>query len=119
MAVSLLVGRVSDIPRGEGRTVDVAGTTVALFHTHAGEIYATQPFCPHRAGPLADGLLGGATVVCPLHDRVFDLRTGCGLSHEKPTIATYPVEVSPAGEIRLDPALVAATPVTETLPEPA
>ena len=92
--MNLRIAAVADIPAGEGRLVEAGGRAIAVFHTADGDVFATQPYCPHRGGPLADGLLGGATVVCPLHDRVFDLRTGCGLSHEKPEIATYPVEVS-------------------------
>ncbi len=99
MADEVFLARSHDIPKGEGRNFDVEGRTVAVFHTQAGEIYATQPHCPHRQGPLADGLMGGATIVCPLHDRVFDLKTGCGLSHENLTIKTYPLRVSDAGEI--------------------
>jgi nitrite reductase/ring-hydroxylating ferredoxin subunit len=62
--------------------------------------FATQPDCPHLSGPLADGLLGGATVVCPLHEWAFDLATGaaaaggCG-------IEIYPVRMAEDGTILL------------------
>jgi len=54
----------------------MGATTVAVFHTHSGRVFATQPECPHKQGPLADGLVGGTTVVCPLHERAFSLETG-------------------------------------------
>jgi nitrite reductase (NADH) small subunit len=104
MTEGILLATVDQVPKGEGRTFEVAGRRVAVFHTHSGEVFATQAECPHRAGPLADGLLGGTTVVCPLHDRTFDLRTGCGLSDNTRAIEVYPVEVSGEGEIRLVPA---------------
>jgi nitrite reductase (NADH) small subunit len=86
------IGDISQIPSGEGRVFDVKGLRLAVFHTRAGEVFATQAHCPHRGGPLADGLVDAATVVCPLHDRAYDLRTGAGLGNDC-SIATYPVEV--------------------------
>jgi nitrite reductase (NADH) small subunit len=74
----VLVGDVAAVPPGEGRTFDVAGVPIAVFHTRSGEVFATQAACPHKGGPLADGLVGAGTVICPLHDRIFDLRTGAG-----------------------------------------
>ena len=74
----VLVGEVTQVPAGEGRVFAVAGRRIALFHTRSGEFYATQPSCPHKGGPLADGLVGAATVICPLHDRTYDLRSGLG-----------------------------------------
>jgi nitrite reductase (NADH) small subunit len=53
---------------------------VAVFHTRAGDVFATQAQCPHKAGPLADGMVGDATLVCPLHDWRFDLATGTAIS---------------------------------------
>ena len=98
-----LLATLDQIPKGEGRTFEVAGQRLAVFHTHSGEVFAVQAHCPHRSGPLADGLLGGTSVVCPLHDWTFDLRTGCGLTHERASIATYPVRVSHDGRIWLVP----------------
>ena len=93
------LGPLAQIPLGEGREFTLEGETVAVFHTRRG-VYATQALCPHRGGPLADGLLGGTTVVCPYHAWKFDLGTGeaqmgaCG-------IATFPVRVDEAGAIWL------------------
>ena len=52
------------------------GRDVAVFRCRSGEVYATEAECPHRGGPLADGLVGSHSVICPLHGFVFDLRTG-------------------------------------------
>ena len=92
------LGSLSQIPPGEGRNFRIGMLRIAVFHARQGAVYASQAACPHRLGPLADGLLGGNTVVCPLHGWKFDLVTGrttngeCGLS-------TYPVTVSASGEI--------------------
>jgi nitrite reductase (NADH) small subunit len=95
------VGDVAQLPRGEGRTYDVAGLQIAVFHTRAGAVFATQAACPHKGGPLADGLVGGETVICPLHDRAFDLRTGQGLEPDC-ALAVYPVTLGDDGKIWLD-----------------
>jgi nitrite reductase (NADH) small subunit len=91
------IGPISQIPCGEGRNFEVNGARLAVFRTRSGEVYATQAACPHLGGPLADGLLDAATVVCPLHDRAFDLRTGIGPDC---TITTYAVQIED-GEILL------------------
>ena len=96
------LGPVSNVPPGEGRVYLVDGEKIAVFHTRGGEVYAVQAECPHRGGPLADGLLGGATLICPLHAWKFDLKTGealfgdCGLK-------TFPVCVDASGQMILFP----------------
>ena len=94
------VGHVSQIPKGEGRNFDLGGLRVAVFHMHDGAVFATQPDCPHLGGPLADGLTGVNTVMCPLHDRLYDLRSGAGLNTDC-QIKVYPTRVSGDGEIWL------------------
>ncbi len=70
---------LSAIPLGEGRTFEVQGEQIAVFRTREGEVFAVQAECPHKGGPLADGLVGGSTVICPLHAWKFDLKTGLPL----------------------------------------
>jgi len=91
-----LLGPLSQIPPGEGRNFLVGGVEVAVFHIRDGRVYATQAQCPHRGGPLADGLTDGASVVCPLHDRVFSLASGEGIGNDC-RIVVYPSRVSGAG----------------------
>jgi nitrite reductase (NADH) small subunit len=94
------LGPVSSIPPGEGRVYSVRGEKIAVFRTRGGAFYAVQAECPHRGGPLADGLLGGTTLICPLHAWKFDLTTGralfgdCGLK-------TFPVMVDALEQIVL------------------
>jgi nitrite reductase (NADH) small subunit len=93
-------GHISAIPVGEGRMLRVDGHLVAVFHLRDGGVRATQPWCPHRAGPLADGLLGDHELVCPLHARTFSLRTGEAGPGET-GVVTYPAQVSGDGTIVL------------------
>lgn len=74
----IAVCTVEDVPRGEGRVVVVDGVRIAVFHA-AGGWFAVAASCPHRGGPLADGIVSDTTVTCPLHDRRFDLATGAAL----------------------------------------
>ncbi|MDQ6778693.1 MAG: Rieske 2Fe-2S domain-containing protein [Actinomycetota bacterium] len=69
------VAHVSDVPLLEGRRASVDGRPIALFRLPGGWA-ATDAACPHRGGPLADGLLTGRCVACPLHGSRFDLQTG-------------------------------------------
>lgn len=65
----------ADVPPLEGRSVTVAGRRVAVFNTTDG-FRALDAACPHKAGPLADGILSDSCVVCPLHGWRIDLTTG-------------------------------------------
>jgi nitrite reductase (NADH) small subunit len=85
------VCRTTDVPLGEGRAVTVDGRRIALFHTPAGW-YALDHACPHKGGPLADGILADACVACPLHERRYDLRTGAAVGGGEP-VAAHDVEV--------------------------
>ncbi len=62
-----VVGRVEDVPLGEGRAFVVGDTQVAVFRLRDGSLHATQAACPHAGGPLADGQTDLDVLVCPLH----------------------------------------------------
>ena len=95
-----VIGTLEQIPRGEGRNFEVGGRKVAVFRTHGDEVFASQAECPHLAGPLADGMLGGTTIMCPLHDRAYDLRTGAVISGEC-GIEVFPVRKGVDGTLLL------------------
>lgn len=92
--------RVEEIPVGEGRTVVVDGVQVAVFRLRDGSLRAIDAVCPHRGGPLADGLADNCVVVCPLHGHAFDLSSGTEVSGADLSVRSYPVEVV-GGAIRL------------------
>ena len=93
------LGPVDQIPPGEGRRINVGHIPVAVFRTRSGEVYATQALCPHRAGPLADGIIGGGELHCPLHSYKFDLTTGGPIGNECKALKTYPVEIDDRGNL--------------------
>ena len=92
------LGPLAQIPEGEGRMFECQGRLVAVFHLRGGGVRATQSWCPHRGGPLADGIVAGTTLVCPLHARRFDLDTGEGATADC-AIATYPARIAEDGGI--------------------
>ena len=98
------LGGAEQIPLGEGRRFQVDGIGVAVFRSRQGEVYATQAECPHRAGPLADGLIGGDALICPLHNFRFSLATGEPLGNDCPSLQTYPASLNEAGDIIIGPA---------------
>jgi len=99
---AVMIGELAQIPMGEGRTFSVGGRRIAVFRAYNDEVFATQAECPHLNGPLADGLTGSGTVVCPLHERAYDLRTGLGLNGECTRLAVFAVSVRDGDEIWLE-----------------
>lgn len=83
----------SAIPPGRGRCVEVAGRRIAVWNA-GGTFYAIDDDCPHAGGPLSEGDLEGALVICPWHGAAFDLATGaCREGPSDEDVATYPVRV--------------------------
>jgi nitrite reductase (NADH) small subunit len=89
--VTTRVCRVDDVPLGEGRAVEIDGHRIAVFQTRNGW-HAVDQRCPHRGGPLADGIVADGCVTCPLHDRRFDLATGRCHSDDL-EVGVYRVEI--------------------------
>jgi nitrite reductase (NADH) small subunit len=85
------VGAVDEIPVGEGRTFAVDGGQVAVFRLRDGSLRAIDAVCPHRGGPLADGLADDRVVVCPLHGHTFDMGTGAEAGGADMSVRRYPV----------------------------
>jgi nitrite reductase (NADH) small subunit len=96
------LGPLAAVPVGEGRVYRLAEREVVVFRTRTGGIYATQAECPHRNGPLSDGLLADHCVICPLHGYAFDLRTGRAVGSQCPPLVTYHASVDAGGELTVE-----------------
>jgi nitrite reductase (NADH) small subunit len=86
------LGPVNFIPLGEGRAYIVNDLTIAVFRQRDGRLFAADNSCPHRGGPLADGVVGAGKVICPLHAWKFDLETG-RCQGENVALRTYPAQI--------------------------
>ena len=87
------LGRVDAIPLGQGRCFVIGGQEIAVFRQRDGRLFASENRCPHRHGPLAEGMLGSGRVICPLHAHLFDLETGSG-NEAAECVRVYAVEES-------------------------
>jgi nitrite reductase (NADH) small subunit len=97
----IALGPVDDIPVGEGRAYAVEGRQVVVFRLRDGSLRALDAVCPHRGGPLADGLTDSRVVVCPLHGFTYDLATGEEVANGGASVTAYPVHADGAGTIHL------------------
>lgn len=98
--VEVCLGPRDLVPLGEGRRFVVGAEEIAVFRGRDGSLYAIQNRCPHRDGPLAEGILGAGQVICPYHAYKFDVATGACLTDPTCSLRTYPVREE-AGEIRV------------------
>lgn len=80
------------IPKQEGRRVTYNQYEIALFHL-GHEYLAIDNQCPHKQGPLADGIISGKSVFCPLHNLKISLESGCALNGGKGQVKTYPIKM--------------------------
>ena len=97
------IGALTDIPARGGRVVKTPAGCIAVFRAFDDTVFALDDRCPHKGGPLSDGIVHGHKVTCPLHSLVIDLETGSAPSPEDGAVRTHGVRVE-AGRILLDPA---------------
>ncbi len=95
------LGPVDQIPAGEGRTFVVDDRQIVVFRLRDGSLRALGAVCPHRGGPLADGLIDNRVVICPLHGFTYDLATGCEVANGGQSVTAYPVHADDSGTIQL------------------
>lgn len=89
----LEVGRLEDIPRLGARVVRLNTGDVAVFRTATDEVFALADRCPHKGGPLSQGLVYGRKVACPLHNWSVHLDSGEAVAPDKGCTTVYPVKV--------------------------
>ena len=89
------VGAVTDVPLRGARRIPTPHGVVAVFRTGDGNLYALKDQCPHKGGPLSQGIVHGRAVTCPLHNWSIDLATGepMGADHGKGCTPIVPLKV--------------------------
>ena len=95
-----LIGRIEDIPRQGARCVKNGETTIAVFRTSDDRVFAMEDRCPHKNGPLSQGIVHDGCVTCPLHNWVISLETGTAQGADEGSTKTYPVRLD-NGEVFL------------------
>ncbi|MBU6206762.1 MAG: nitrite reductase small subunit NirD [Alphaproteobacteria bacterium] len=88
------IGPVEQLPALGARTLPVqGGDEIAIFRTATGKIYALVNKCPHKAGPLSQGIVHDTTVTCPLHNWRISLVTGKALGDDAGCVPTISVKI--------------------------
>jgi nitrite reductase (NADH) small subunit len=86
------VGTLSDIPRRGARCIRAADATIAIFRTADDRVFALEDRCPHRGGPLSQGMVHDGCVTCPLHNWVISLDTGTAEGADEGAVRTFPMK---------------------------
>jgi nitrite reductase (NADH) small subunit len=101
------IGAISDIPLRGARLVKSAAGCIAVFRVAENEAFAIDDACPHKGGPLSQGIVHGRAVTCPLHNWVIALDTGTAQGADAGQVKTYPLKIE-KGRILLDRRSLAA-----------
>ena len=88
------VCRLEDIPKlGARRYLRADGNTIAVFRTAGDNVFALRDACPHKGGPLSQGIVFGESVACPLHNWCIDLKSGVASAPDESSVQRFEVRV--------------------------
>lgn len=99
------IAALDDIPSKGARLIRTPDGCVAIFRTHDDRVFALDDRCPHKGGPLSEGIVAGHTITCPLHSWVFDLNTGLAQGADEGSVRTHPVRVE-GGRVLVAPQMI-------------
>ena len=85
--------KLDDIPPSQARTVNAGGVAIAVFRLTNNRVKAVENRCPHKQGPLAEGIISGDDVLCPLHNWRVSLESGEVAAPDSGCVKTYLVKV--------------------------
>lgn len=88
------VGNLEDIPRQGSRIINTSTGEIALFRSVDDQVFALKNRCPHKNGPLSQGIVHGTRVTCPLHSWVIDLESGEAIAPDSGCAHRYEVRVA-------------------------
>jgi len=87
------VVKLEDIPQLGSRVIETDTVKIAVFRTSSDEVFAIKDECPHKQGPLSQGIVHGTSVTCPLHNWKIDLASGEALGPDEGCTNTYSTKV--------------------------
>ena len=94
------IGALDDVPRLGSRVVRAADMKIAIFRTDDDRVFALEDKCPHKQGPLSQGIMHGSVVTCPLHAWTISLKTGEAQGEDRGCVPVIPLRVD-AGRLYL------------------
>jgi nitrite reductase (NADH) small subunit len=98
-----VICRVEDIPvLGSRRVARSRGVDVAVFRNSEDQVFALLDRCPHKGGPLSQGIVFGTSVACPLHNWTIGLADGCAQGADEGCTPKFACKVD-GGQVLLDP----------------
>ena len=103
------IGALNDIPVLGSRIVRTASGDIAVFRTADDEVFALDDRCPHKGGPLSQGIVHNKRVTCPLHNFVIELASGNAVAPDEGCAHSHPAKVE-NGTVFLSVRQAAATP---------
>jgi nitrite reductase (NADH) small subunit len=89
----IAIGTIADIPLRGARCVDTPQGKIGVFRTAEDQVFAIEDHCPHKGGPLSQGIVHDASVTCPLHNWVFSLETGKAQGADEGSVRTIRLKV--------------------------
>ena len=108
MAQWKTICKVEDIPlMGARRVARNQGTEIAIFRTQNNKVFALLDKCPHKGGPLSQGIVYGESVACPLHNWNIGLTDGCAKAPDEGCTPKFSVKVE-GGAVFLETAELAS-----------
>ncbi len=84
---------LEDIPQLGSRVIKTDTMNIAVFRTAGDKVFAMKDECPHKQGPLSQGIVHGTSVTCPLHNWKIDLASGQALGPDEGCTNVFPVKV--------------------------
>ena len=97
----IAIGTLSDIPPRGARCVDTPAGKIAVFRTAEDRVFAIDDHCPHKGGPLSQGIVFDNRVACPLHNWTIGLNDGCAQAPDEGCTPRFAVQVAD-GVVHLD-----------------
>jgi nitrite reductase (NADH) small subunit len=95
------IGAIDDIPLRGARVVKAKSGCIAVFRTAENEAFALDDRCPHKGGPLSQGIIHGTSVTCPLHNWVIALGSGEAQGADEGRVRTHTLKIE-NGRLLLD-----------------
>jgi nitrite reductase (NADH) small subunit len=112
-----VICRVEDIPvLGSRRVARERGVDVAVFRNSENQVFALLDRCPHKGGPLSQGIVFGTSVACPLHNWTIGLDDGCAKAPDEGCTPRFACKID-AGRVMLDPVELATKALDLTAPQ--